>query len=94
MSVAVEARDLFRVHSTTAGSAAALQGLTLTVAEGEIVTALGPSGSGKTSLLRIVAGLDRPSAGAVRVLGLDVGRASRRRLAAYRSSSLGYVEQH
>jgi ABC-type lipoprotein export system ATPase subunit len=94
MSVAVEARDVFRVHSTAAGSAAALQGLTLTVGEGEIVTALGPSGSGKTSLLRIVAGLDRPSAGAVRVFGLDVGRASRRQLAGYRSSSLGYVEQH
>jgi ABC-type lipoprotein export system ATPase subunit len=94
MSAAVEARDVFRVHSTTSGSAAALQGLTLMVAEGEIVTALGPSGSGKTSLLRIVAGLDRPSAGAVRVLGLDVGRTSRRRLAAYRSSSLGYLDQH
>lgn len=94
MSVAVEARDVFRVHSTTSGSAAALQGLTLRIAEGEIVTVLGPSGSGKTSLLRIIAGLDRPSAGAIRVLGLDVGRASRRRLGAYRSSSLGYVEQH
>jgi ABC-type lipoprotein export system ATPase subunit len=94
VSVAVEARDVFRVHSTTSGSAAALQGLTLRVAEGEIVTVLGPSGSGKTSLLRIIAGLDRPSAGAIRVLGLDVGRASRRRLAGYRSSSLGYVEQH
>ena len=94
MSVALEARHVFRVHSTSSGSTAALQGLTLTVAEGEIVTALGPSGSGKTSLLRIVAGLDRPSAGVVRVLGLDVGRATRRRLAAYRSSSLGYVEQH
>jgi ABC-type lipoprotein export system ATPase subunit len=94
MSAAVEARDVFRVHATTSGSAAALQGLTLTVAEGEIVTALGPSGSGKTSLLRIIAGLDRPSAGAVCVLGLDVGRASLRRLAAYRSSSLGYVDQH
>jgi ABC-type lipoprotein export system ATPase subunit len=94
MSTVVEAREVFRVHSTPSGSAAALQGLTLKVAEGEIVTALGPSGSGKTSLLRIVAGLDRPSAGTVRVLGLDVGRASRRRLAAYRSSSLGYLDQH
>jgi ABC-type lipoprotein export system ATPase subunit len=94
MSTVVEARDVFRVYSTPSGSAAALQGLTLKVAEGEIVTALGPSGSGKTSLLRIVAGLDRPSAGTVRVLGLDVGRVSRRRLAAYRSSSLGYLDQH
>ena len=72
MSVAVETRDLFRVHSTPEGDAAALQGLTLTIAEGEILTVLGPSGSGKTSFLRILAGLDTPSAGSVRVFGRDL----------------------
>ena len=63
MTVAIDAQDLFRVHSTPEGDAAALQGLTLSVAEGEILTVLGPSGAGKTTLLRILAGLDRPSAG-------------------------------
>ena len=48
MTLAVEAQDLFRVHSTPEGDAAALQGLTLSVAEGEILTVLGPSGAGKT----------------------------------------------
>ena len=43
MTVAIEAQDLFRVHSTPEGDAAALQGLTLSVAEGEILTVLGPS---------------------------------------------------
>ena len=93
MTVAVEARDLFRVHSTPEGDAAALQGLTLTVADGEILTVLGPSGAGKTSFLRILAGLDLPSAGTVRSLGLDLrtlGRAARER---YRQS-LGYLDQH
>jgi ABC-type lipoprotein export system ATPase subunit len=90
---AVEAHDLFRVHSTPEGDAAALQGLTLSIAEREIVTVLGPSGAGKTSFLRIVAGLDLPSAGSIRVFGDDLrslGRGTRTRF----RSSLGYLDQH
>ena len=45
MTPAIEARDLFRVYATREGSAAALQGLSLEVAEGEIVVVFGPSGS-------------------------------------------------
>ncbi len=71
---AVELRDVFRVHSTPEGDAAALQGLTLTVAEGELLAVLGPSGSGKTSMLRLLAGVDRASAGTARVFGSDLGR--------------------
>ncbi|HYY03123.1 MAG TPA: ATP-binding cassette domain-containing protein, partial [Gaiellaceae bacterium] len=62
MTPAVEITDLFRVHQTAEGDAAALQGLSLTIREREVVTVLGPSGSGKSTLLRILAGLDRPSA--------------------------------
>jgi ABC-type lipoprotein export system ATPase subunit len=93
MSAAVEAHDLFRVHSTAEGDAAALQGLTLAVAEGEILTVLGPSGAGKTSFLRIVAGLDLPSAGTIRVFGSDLRNLGRGERARYRSS-LGYLDQH
>jgi ABC-type lipoprotein export system ATPase subunit len=91
---AVEARDVFRVYSTPEGDAAALQGLTLSVEEREVLVVLGPSGSGKSTLLRILSGLDRPSAGAVSVFGRDVGKLRGRRLAEYRSRLLGYVEQH
>src|SRR6185437_3571500 len=90
----IEIRDLFRVHSTAEGDAAALQGLSLTVPEGQVVVVLGPSGSGKTTLLRILAGFDRPSAGVVRVAGQDVGKLPARRLADYRTRLLGYVDQH
>jgi ABC-type lipoprotein export system ATPase subunit len=91
---AVELTDVFRIFSTPQGDAAALQGLTLRVDAGEIVVVLGPSGSGKTTLLQMLAGLDRPSAGSVRVFGLELGKLPARRLDAYRASTLGYVDQH
>jgi ABC-type lipoprotein export system ATPase subunit len=94
MNAAVDVRDLFRVYSTPEGDAAALQGLSLAVGEREVLVVLGPSGSGKTTLLRILAGLEPPSAGFVRVFGADVARLAGSRLASYRSSTLGYVDQH
>jgi ABC-type lipoprotein export system ATPase subunit len=91
---AIEAHELFRVFSTPEGDAAALQGLNLAVEDGQVLVVLGPSGSGKSTLLRILAGLERPSAGTVRVFGADLGRLGGRRLADYRARTLGYVEQH
>ena len=91
---AVEVRDLFRVYSTPEGHAAALQGLTLSVQEKEVLVVLGPSGSGKSTLLRVLAGLERPSAGTAHVFDADLGRLSSSRLAEYRSRTTGYVEQH
>jgi ABC-type lipoprotein export system ATPase subunit len=93
MRVAVEIDDVFRVYATEEGTAAALQGLSLRIREGEIVSVLGPSGSGKTTLLRILAGLDRPSAGRVRAFGVDLRRLRGRRLDRYRSRLLGYADQ-
>ena len=93
MTLAVEVEDVFRVYATDEGTAAALQGLSLTVREGEVVAVLGPSGSGKTTLLRILAGLDRPSAGRVRVAGVDLRRLRGRSLDRYRSRRLGYADQ-
>jgi len=90
----IELRDLFRVYSTPEGDAAALQGLSLDVRDGEIVSILGPSGAGKSSLLRILAGLDAPSAGTARVDGVDLGRTTRRARAAYRTHTIGYADQH
>src|SRR5215218_7288423 len=93
MRAAVEVEDVFRVYATEEGTAAALQGLSLTVHEGEIVAVLGPSGSGKTTLLWILAGLDRPSAGHVSVGGVDLRRLRGRGLDRYRSRQLGYADQ-
>jgi ABC-type lipoprotein export system ATPase subunit len=94
VSVAVEIKDLFRVHQTAEGDAAALQGLSLSIREREVVTVLGPSGSGKSTFLRILAGLDRPSAGAVRVFGREIGKLPAREVAQYRTQTVGYADQH
>jgi ABC-type lipoprotein export system ATPase subunit len=94
VSAAVELKDVFRVFSTPEGDAAALQGLSVTVREGELVAVLGPSGSGKTTLLRLLAGLDRPSAGTVQAFGRDLARLPSRQLADYRTRTLGYADQH
>jgi ABC-type lipoprotein export system ATPase subunit len=94
MTHVVELDHVFRVYPTEDGGSAALQGLTFTVREGEIVVVFGPSGSGKTTMLRILAGFDRPSAGRVDVLGIDLRRLGRRRLDEFRGQFLGYADQH
>jgi putative ABC transport system ATP-binding protein len=63
------------------------------VAAGELVAVLGPSGSGKSTLLHLAGTLDLPTAGTVRVAGLDVRARSDRQLAALRAASIGFVFQ-
>ena len=94
MAAIVETRELFAVYPSSTGGIAALRGLTLAVEEGETCVVLGPSGSGKTTLMRMLAGLERPSAGSVVVAGLELGHASTRQLARHRSRVLGYADQH
>ena len=94
MTAAVDARDVFRIHRTAEGDAAALQGLTLRIDTQEVVAVLGPSGSGKSTLMRILAGLERPSAGSARVLGHDLTALPARRSAVLRAQRMGVVDQH
>ena len=94
MTPAVAIRDGFVVYESPGGGTAALQGLSLTVEQGEIVVLLGPSGSGKTTLLRVVAGFEHLSAGSAHVLGTDVARLDTRAADAYRTTTLGLLDQH
>jgi putative ABC transport system ATP-binding protein len=71
----------------------ALDQVSLVVAAGELVAVTGPSGSGKSTLLHVMGTLDRPSAGTVRITGLDVARMTDRELAGLRASRIGFVFQ-
>ncbi|WP_436738549.1 ABC transporter ATP-binding protein [Streptomyces sp. BBFR102] len=75
------------------GEAKALDGLTLSVAAGEAVAVMGPSGCGKSTLLNLVAGLDRPSAGGVRVAGQELTELNETGLALFRRRRIGMVFQ-
>ncbi len=86
-------RDVFCVHRTPEGDAAALQGASLQAREGELICILGPSGAGKSTLLRVIAGLQTPSAGDVVVLGCDIGRLRPRPRAQLRHELFGFIGQ-
>jgi putative ABC transport system ATP-binding protein len=71
----------------------ALRGVSLSVAAGELLAVLGPSGSGKTTLLHLGGTLDLPTAGTVKVTGLDVATLGDKRLAGLRAAAIGFVFQ-
>ena len=92
MNPLVVARSLMRIYPGAAGNVAALRGLDLEVAAGEVVAVVGASGSGKSTALRILAGLDRPSAGSVESFGVALERAGEGELVRYRDG-VGVIDQ-
>lgn len=91
----LEVEHLKKVYTTRFGAAKvqALSDVNFSVEEGEFVAIMGESGSGKTTLLNILAGLDKPSAGAVRLKGHDMTKIPDNQMAAYRRDNLGFVFQ-
>jgi putative ABC transport system ATP-binding protein len=90
----MELRELHLRLTGGGGEVHILRGIDLTVGRGETVSLVGPSGAGKTSLLMVAAGLERPSAGRVRVAGADLEKLDEDGLARFRREQVGIVFQN
>jgi ABC-type lipoprotein export system ATPase subunit len=90
----VECEGLVHIYKSDGLEVVALQGLDLRVAEGETIGIVGRSGSGKTTLMNILAGMETPSAGRVRVADWDLAELGESRRDSYRREMVGYLWQH
>jgi putative ABC transport system ATP-binding protein len=89
----VRCEGLVHIYRSDGLEVVALQGLDLSVDEGEMIAIVGRSGSGKTTLMNVLAGLESPSAGLARVAGWDLAQLDEGGRAAYRERVVGYVWQ-
>ena len=71
----------------------ALDGITLNIAKNEFVVLLGPSGSGKTTLLNLIGALDRPTAGLIKLNGMNITKFNRNKQYAFRRKNIGFIFQ-
>ena len=85
--------DVEKVYKTGSVTFAALQGVSLDVADGDFVAVMGPSGSGKSTLLHLMGGLDRPTAGMVEVKGVALSQMDETALAKFRRAHIGFIFQ-
>ena len=89
----VEIRDVYKSFRRDTQAVDVYTGLTVDFEEGSFTALMGPSGSGKSTLLNLVAGLDKPTSGSVRVGGAAVSSMNTSQLATWRSRTIGFVFQ-
>jgi putative ABC transport system ATP-binding protein len=93
MTAALVAQDVTREYALDGVTVPALRGVTFTIDAGDYVAIIGPSGSGKSTLMHLLGGLDRPTAGSLRIGGRDVAGLDPQALAKLRNETIGFVFQ-
>lgn len=89
----LEARELKKIYGSSDNAVNALDGIRISVEDGEFVAVVGTSGSGKSTLLHILGGLDRPSSGKVFIGGKDIFSLKDEELTIFRRRKIGFVFQ-
>ena len=94
MSHLIEIRDLYKIYAQGSEPVHALDGVSVSIDEGEFVAIMGASGSGKSTMLNILGCLDTPTSGTYLLDGVEVAGRSRKELAHIRNEKLGFVFQN
>lgn len=89
----IEIKNLHKIYNGSSVSVHAVNGINMSIEEGEFTAIVGPSGSGKTTLLNIIGGLDDASEGSVEIEGVKINELSSRKLTDFRMKNIGFVFQ-
>ena len=90
----LETKDLRKIYGSGENEVHALDGVSVTVHEGEFVAVIGTSGSGKSTLLNMIGGLDRPTSGSITIRGKELLKMKDEELTIFRRRNIGFVFQN